>query len=156
MGDLDDYLDPGETVTCMATYTVTAVDVGVGSVTNMASATVAGVISNTDTQTVNHLIADLTVTKSNNVSGSVPKTDRLIGRSPLRTLDRPPTFRPQVILSDALPGVAGYYGAPTVTNGSTPPTGTINCSITGTALSCEASEQRSLYLQAHPSVSRLR
>jgi uncharacterized repeat protein (TIGR01451 family) len=52
VGDLDNFLDPGESITCTATYTVTASDVTAGSVTNMASATADGVTSNTDSRTV--------------------------------------------------------------------------------------------------------
>ncbi|HEX2642792.1 MAG TPA: hypothetical protein VHU81_07350, partial [Thermoanaerobaculia bacterium] len=52
VGDLDNFLDPGESITCTATYTVTASDVVAGSVTNLASASADGVTSNTDSKTV--------------------------------------------------------------------------------------------------------
>ena len=143
VGDLDDYLDPGESITCTATYTVTAADATIGSVTNMASATVGSVTSNTASLTVNRQIADLTVTKSNNVSGSVVQNGTFnwtitVNNGGNGTAAFADT---QLILSDPLPGSAGYYpqGALTVTNGSTPLVGTINCSITGTDLSCMAS-----------------
>ena len=62
VGDADQYLDPGESVTCTATYTVTAGDVTTGHVTNLASATADGVTSATDTVTVGR--AALTLDKT--------------------------------------------------------------------------------------------
>ncbi|MBI4882957.1 MAG: hypothetical protein HY826_02760, partial [Actinobacteria bacterium] len=52
IGDLDNYLDPDESITCFATYTVQAADVSNTSVTNIASATVGGFTSATDSVTV--------------------------------------------------------------------------------------------------------
>ncbi len=54
VGDLDTFLDPGESITCTATYTTVAGDVTAApyAVTNIASATVEGVTSPTDTVTV--------------------------------------------------------------------------------------------------------
>jgi uncharacterized repeat protein (TIGR01451 family) len=54
VGDGSNYLDPGESITCTATYTTTAGDVTTGSVTNTASATADGVTSNTANKTVNY------------------------------------------------------------------------------------------------------
>lgn len=142
VGDLDAFLDAGESVTCTATYTVTAPDFNATFVTNTASATISGVTSNTSSQTVYRSLSDLTVTKVNDVSNTL-----VLGNSFNWTLTvnnaglALATFADtNVILSDILPGVAAYYpqGALTVTNGATPPTGTINCSITGTVLSCDA------------------
>src|SRR6185503_7072630 len=67
--DLDLYLDPGESLTCTATYTVIA-PLPV-SVTNTASASADGVTSDTTSLTIYRSLADLIVTKTNNVSGSV-------------------------------------------------------------------------------------
>jgi len=85
-------------------------------------------------------LPDLIVAKTNNVSGSVAQgvpfnwtitvTNNGAGAA---------TFaNGQTIMSDALPGAAGFYpqGPLTVTNGATAPVGTINCSIGGTALNC--------------------
>ena len=62
VGDNDDFLDPGESITCTATYTILPADVTTQSVTNTADATVDGVTSNTDSETVTYL-APPTVTK---------------------------------------------------------------------------------------------
>ncbi len=51
VGDLDNYLDPGESLVCSATYIVQSSDVSEGTVTNVASATTEGVTSLTDTET---------------------------------------------------------------------------------------------------------
>jgi uncharacterized repeat protein (TIGR01451 family) len=61
VGDLDNFLDPGESIACTATYTVQPADVTAGSVTNTASATVGGVTSSTSTKTVG--LAALTIAK---------------------------------------------------------------------------------------------
>jgi LPXTG-site transpeptidase (sortase) family protein len=146
VGDLDTWFDVGESITCTATYTITGGvggDIDNGSVTNTASATVSGVTSNTDSETV-YRIPDFTVSKTNDVSGSVPQNGTFnwtITVSQISTGQG--TFaNAQIILSDTLPGVDGYYTlAPlTVMPGATAPTGTINCSIvSGPSLSCVAS-----------------
>ncbi|MBI5675510.1 MAG: DUF11 domain-containing protein, partial [Nitrospirae bacterium] len=64
VGDFDNFLDPGESITCTATYTVTAGDVTAGFVTNTASATAGGVTSNTDSKTVTVPNPEITIAKS--------------------------------------------------------------------------------------------
>lgn len=51
IGDLDTLLDPGESITCIGTYIVSAADVTNGSVLNTASATVNGITSNNSSAT---------------------------------------------------------------------------------------------------------
>ncbi|MGD2057417.1 MAG: hypothetical protein PVI04_01700, partial [Anaerolineales bacterium] len=60
-GDGDSYFDPGESLTCTASYTIAAGDVTAGSVTNTASASVDGTTSEPDSETV--ALAALTIDK---------------------------------------------------------------------------------------------
>ena len=52
VGNLNGFLDPGESITCTATYTITQADLNSGSVTNVATAHAGGTDSNQDTETV--------------------------------------------------------------------------------------------------------
>jgi len=52
VGDLDNFLDPGESITCTATYIVTGTDVSNAFVTNTATASAQGVSSNSSSKTV--------------------------------------------------------------------------------------------------------
>ncbi len=52
VGDFDNFLDPGESLTCTATYVITGADVSNAAVTNVASATADSVTSPTATKTV--------------------------------------------------------------------------------------------------------
>ncbi|HYC93431.1 MAG TPA: DUF11 domain-containing protein [Thermoanaerobaculia bacterium] len=67
VGDLDNFLDPSESITCTASYLTTAGDVTALSVTNTATATVDGVSSNSDTATATVTgvtLADVSVVKT--------------------------------------------------------------------------------------------
>ena len=52
VGNNDGFLDPGESITCTASYTITQADLNSGSVTNVATAHAGGTNSNQDTETV--------------------------------------------------------------------------------------------------------
>lgn len=65
----DAVLDPGESVNCTASYVITQADLDSGSVTNLADATVDGVTSNQDSETVDAVQSPaMTVVKSSPVS----------------------------------------------------------------------------------------
>ncbi len=147
VGDGDAFLEPGEIITCTATYTITAGDMTNGSVTNIASAHAggtAGVTSNTDTETVTLFLPDLQVLKSNNTgdNGAIGVdfvwSIRVTNTGPLAA-----TFHStELILRDPLP-VSGvtYDGlsvaVSNVTNITNP--ANINCSIDGSSvLTCAA------------------
>lgn len=96
-----------------------------------------------DIEVVTTPLPDLTVSKTNNVGGTIQPGSSfnwtiLVSNTGIGAAA---FTNGQTILSDALPGVAGYYsqGTVTVANGATPPTGTINCAISGTSLTCTAS-----------------
>ncbi len=70
VGDLDNFLDPGESITCTATYIVTGADIANASVTNTATATVQGVNSPSDSVTVFLATsADVSVVKTLTTAG---------------------------------------------------------------------------------------
>ncbi len=67
VGDLDNFLDPGESITCTGSYIITATDVTNLFVTNTASASADGATSNTDSATVTLVgvtLADVSIVKT--------------------------------------------------------------------------------------------
>jgi large repetitive protein len=64
VGDGDSFFDPGESIACSATYTITAADMSSGLVTNTATASSGGITSLPDSATVNRILADLSLTKT--------------------------------------------------------------------------------------------
>ncbi|NUQ85513.1 MAG: LysM peptidoglycan-binding domain-containing protein [Anaerolineales bacterium] len=57
VGNLNDNLDPGESVACTSSYAITQADLNNGSVTSVASASAGGVVSNTVNTTVQMTLA---------------------------------------------------------------------------------------------------
>ena len=136
VGDLDAWFDPDESLTCTSTYTVTATDMTAAMVTNTASASVSNITSNDSSVTVYRSLADLTVTKVNNVSGSVPQNgsfDWTITVTNSGIADA--IFADgQTILSDPLPAGANY-GLIIIGGGIFGP---IDCAINSGTLTCTA------------------
>ena len=105
IGDFDDYLDPGESVTCpasgYATYTVLAADVTAGSVTNSATATAGGVTSSADSETVN--LAAMTIDKDTSTALLIPGDTATYT---IQAVNTGTTTLNHVVFSDTLPGTA--------------------------------------------------
>ncbi len=144
-GNQDGNLDPGENIVCTATYTVTAFDVSVGSVTNTAYATVSGVDSNRTSETVYMNLPDLVVSKTNDTGGYAYNQTPFNWTLTVSNVGpQPANFASaQTILSDPLPAARASYGTLPVSlpiASSTGITGTINCSIDASdLLTCAAS-----------------
>lgn len=134
-------MNAGETLTLTFQAQTIAVPGNYSINSGTVTATSAGeTFTATDTATVVATAPDLTVTKTNNLSGNA-----LIGSPFTWTLQVAngsssglATFADgQTILIDNLPSEA-TYGAVSVTNGAILPTGPLGCSITGTVLTCTA------------------
>lgn len=66
IGDFDNFFDPGESITCSATYTILQADATAGSVNNVATASAGGATSAPDNVTITYSPPVLNVTKSVN------------------------------------------------------------------------------------------
>jgi len=72
VGNLDFLFDPSESITCIATYTITGNDILAASVTNTATASAGGTTSNSDSRTVVlSTAADISVNKSLDFGGPI-------------------------------------------------------------------------------------
>src|SRR5213076_1136823 len=70
VGDLDAYLDPGESITCTATYVITGTDITNAQVTNTAQATCDSVQSNQSSKLVPYSAsADVQMVKTLTTAG---------------------------------------------------------------------------------------
>ena len=111
VGNLDGFLDPGESITCTASYTITQADLNAGSVTNIAQAHAGGTDSNTDTETVTAvqspaltLVKTATPTTYDEV-GDVISYSFLLTNSGNVTLVAPFTITDDKALDEACPAI---------------------------------------------------
>jgi uncharacterized repeat protein (TIGR01451 family) len=130
VGDLDNFLDPGESVTCTATYTIVAGDVASAFVTNTATASADGVDSNSDSVTVVlATAADVSIVKTLTTAG--PYT---VGQSITYTLfvaNAGPSTATNVQVTDTPSNL-------TITNVSGGGCATLPCTIASLALGADA------------------
>ena len=137
--DGDTLLEQNEGLNCYATYTVTAYDLSVGSISNTAYATVGGVSSNMAEATIHENLPDLVVSKTNNTNGYATVGTSFIWS--ITVANQGPvdaTFSNlQVFLSDQLPSGATYSLA--VQSGpNTNYSGSFGCNLNGNLYTCKA------------------
>lgn len=138
VGDFDNYLDPGESITCAATYTVSAADMLAGFVTNIASASSDGVTSNEDRVTVSSPGANLGITKTDGLASATPgQTITYI----ITVTNAGPSNATGATVTDTFPGIltgvtwtcVGTGGATCTASGSGDINDTVNIPVGGTA-----------------------
>ena len=125
VGNNDGFLDPGEAVTCTASYTITQADLNNRSVTNTAKATVGGTDSNEDKVTVTVTppatppppapIPPVVLPAALAIDLSITKTDRpdpvFVGASLTYTLtvrNAGPDTATNVTVADSLPAATRF------------------------------------------------
>ncbi len=144
IGNLNNYLEAGESLTCTASYTVTAADVTAKSVTNTATAAtpaggnIAGATSNASSKTV-PLAPDLVALKTNSVGGTVLLGGTfkwVISVANSTTAGTASFTNGQTLLTDDLSTSGATYSLGTVT--ATGVTGTISCAIATNTVNCTA------------------
>jgi len=159
-GNGDNWLDPGEQVYCpgptsadTVTYTTTTDDVINKHVTNIAYGTAnisyvsTDQVNSPNTSKIVPLAPDLTVSKTNSITGDTTNGSIIYGNPGSFTWNLtvsnsasagPASFtNGQVILTDDLPSTGATYSVGTVTYTGT--TGTVSCSIAANTLTCSAS-----------------
>lgn len=141
IGDFDNYLDPGEQISCESEYLVTSQDVAAGSVTNIAQASAGGLSSNEDQVTVSYNTPpDLQIIKSNDTD-----SNGTIGTSFIWTLtvlnegDTDAVFSAgERILTDSLPDGASYETPSVSETTNIVGQANITCNIVNRVLDCSA------------------
>ena len=106
VGNKDSSFDPGETVTCTATYTVTQDDLDAGFVTNKASAQAGGTTSNEDDATVTAgQQPQIEITKSSDATAATTVGDTVTFTFLVANVGN--VTITSYTLSDPLPGISG-------------------------------------------------
>jgi LPXTG-site transpeptidase (sortase) family protein len=156
VGDLDEFFDGGEEITCTATYSVTATDVDAGSIVNTATATVDGIDSNPSSVTIYVNLPDLQVTKENDTSDVVLINTPFIWTL---TVSNPSAVDAvfedgETILRDPLPAGAAYSVLTNPANTACTIDGSrvLTCSASGSQITVSNSGSLVFTIQVTPSV----